>query len=225
MPISGGRRKHPDAWTLRLSAEKPDHAACRRIDAAVKDVDLLGLKVFPPIREVRTVLIEINRFLTAARLKELYEIPPSIWEKVRGLLPVKLVEGGEPYYLESEVDAFLASWLRHWDVTPAQASAPVDVFALAPWHPLLVPDVAKVLQVSKSKVYQLLDSGELQGPEGLPRRAYAWSVLQRLVPQEDDRQQDEARPHRPTAKANRKRRAGGWPDYYQQVMDEITDRE
>jgi hypothetical protein len=51
------------------------------------------------------MLIELNRFLTRAEIERLYRMPPDVLPTVMASVPVAhRGEGGEPYFVESDVD-------------------------------------------------------------------------------------------------------------------------
>jgi hypothetical protein len=68
------------------------------------------------------MFIKLNRFLTADEVREKYQIPADLFQKLLPLLPVAHRDGaGVAYYLESVVDKVLHDWAAR----PPKADGPV----------------------------------------------------------------------------------------------------
>jgi hypothetical protein len=71
------------------------------------------------------MLIEINRFMTMEEVRATYGFPEPLAGKVLHFLPVAVVQDdGTPLYLESEIDRFLAEYVRDQRFAEARANPP-----------------------------------------------------------------------------------------------------
>ena len=131
------------------------------------------------------MLIEINRFFTPARLKELYEIPEPLWEKLLPELPVAVTVGGEALYLESEVDIFLTAWVRRGH----QGKAKPGPEATAPEQDAPGPDyvsvkgAVRITGLSDSHLRRAIRAGELPASNMGSDRHPVWRVARKDLDQ------------------------------------------
>jgi excisionase family DNA binding protein len=113
-------------------------------------------------------MLRLNRFMSAEQVRELYGVPPGIWEKLHPLLPVKCVDdSGVPYYLESEVDGFLAAWLR-------QARKPKEPAQEPEW--LSVQQAAAVTGLSEATIRRAITTGELRPANNGGTKRPLWRI-------------------------------------------------
>lgn len=95
--------------------------------------------------------------------------------------------------------------------------ATLGISATHPLSPISAADVVRVLAVSRRQVYHLLASGRLQGPSGEPRRAFAGSVQEALLP-------SAAKADRPASgrqKAGKRKRADDAFRHYSETMERV----
>lgn len=68
------------------------------------------------------MMIEINRFLTLDEIRAAYGLPEQLAGKILPILPVALVlDDGTSLYLESQVDQFLAEFVRRLRLDEARS--------------------------------------------------------------------------------------------------------
>lgn len=71
------------------------------------------------------MLVEINRFMTMEEVRGAYRLPDLLAQKVLPFLPVAVVQDdGNRLYLESEVDQFLAEFVRSQRLAHGRANPP-----------------------------------------------------------------------------------------------------
>jgi excisionase family DNA binding protein len=115
----------------------------------------------------------------------LYEIPDALWEKLHPHLPVKVTEGGEAFYLESEVDAFLAAWLRRGH----QGKEKPDLGAAVPKQDAPAPDyvsvkgAVRITGLSDSHLRRAIRAGELPASNMGSSKHPFWRIARKELDQ------------------------------------------
>ncbi len=108
------------------------------------------------------MLIELNRFLTTEEVRREYRVPDPLAADVLASLPVVVaLEDGTLIHLESEVDRFLAEFIRQRRQQPGPAGGIVEA--------------APRLRETEENILEALGDGKLTGEELAKKAGYPFN--------------------------------------------------